>query len=333
MSEAEQEFRDSLRRAGDVVVPVAPLDPDEIIAASGGPSLSRPRSLGSGRRGLAAAAAVVLVAGAGLGAWAWLGRDGTVPATLAPAATPAASGARVLVELYSGRENPEVDLSASAADQLYARLADREAAGELEPGEPPESGLGFAGFAVRPADTSRPALRILTDAVYLDQAGTSMRLDDPHGSFYALVYDAISPLLDDATRAALPDTDPAIPDVEATVPPQQGAVGTWVLADPEQVTSRTTSLVLRVTRLECSGGKTGDLLKPVVSLGDNEIIIRTDAVPLGGGSHNCQGNDSVEVTVTLPEPIGDRRLIDAACLEGEAVRTSFCAEGAVRWTP
>lgn len=328
MSEAEQEFRDSLRRAGDVTIPVAPLDPDEIIAASG-----QPWGVGPGRRWLAAAAAVVLVAGVGLGTWVWLGRDGTVPATPAPVATPAASGDRVVVELYSGRENPEVDLDASVADQLYARLADQEAAGELEPGEPPESGLGFAGFVVRPADTSRPALRILTDAVYFDRSGTSMRLDDPHGSFYALVYDAVRPLLDDAARKALPDTDPAIPDVEATVPPQQGAVGTWVLADPKQVTSRTTSLVLRVTRLECSGGKTGDLLEPVVSWGDNEIIIRTDAAPLGGGFHTCPDNDAVEATVTLPEPIGDRSLVDAACLQGDAVRTSFCVEGAVRWTP
>ncbi len=99
------------------------------------------------------------------------------------------------------------------------------------------------------------------------------------------------------------------------------------------MTSRTTSLVLRVTRLECSGGKTGDLLEPVVSSGDNEIIIRTDAAPLGGGNHTCPGNDSVEVTVILPEPVGDRSLVDAACLQGEAVRTSFCATGAVRWTP
>ena len=71
----------------------------------------------------------------------------------------------------------------------------------------------------------------------------------------------------------------------------------------------------------------------MVSTSTDDIVVRTDAVANPPGMYNCLGNDSVAVTVTLSEPIGDRTLIDAACLAGDAVRTSSCQTGAIRWTP
>ncbi|MFT4110123.1 hypothetical protein [Propionicimonas sp.] len=331
MDEFEQEIRDSLQRAGEVALAVAPLDPDE-IASSPARRGARPPWGGSVRPWIAAAAAVALLAGT-LGVVVWLGGGRAVPAVPAPAATVAGSGGRVVVELYSGRENPEVALDAGVADELYLMLADQEAAGLLEPGDAPTPGLGFGGLVVVPADSSRPSLRVLPTAVYLDRGGRPSRLDDPDGAFYSRVYDAVGPLLDEEVRRVLPDTDPAIPDVTATIPPQRGATATWVVAEPQKLAAGSTTVVLAVTRLECSGGKTGDLLEPSVSMGADEVIIRVDAAPLGAGSRTCPGNDAVEVAVGLPEPLGDRRLVDAACLEGDAVRTSECATGAVRWKP
>ncbi|MGC3994471.1 MAG: hypothetical protein QM779_10255 [Propionicimonas sp.] len=332
MDEFEQEIRDSLSRASGVEIAAAPLDADE-IARRAATWRARPRVARSVRPWLAAAAAVALLAGTALGVVVWLGGGRTVPAVPAPVATPAASGDRVVVELYSGRENPEVALDAGVADELYRMLADQEAAGLLEPGDAPTSDLGFAGLLVVPADTSRPSLRVLPTAVYLEQDGRPSRLDDPDGNFYSRVYDAIRPLLEDSVRQALPDTDPAVPTVTATVPPQRGVTATWVLAEPQKLTAGSTTVVIDVTRLECSGGRTGELLEPVVSVAAGEVIIRVDAVPLGAGLRTCPGNDAVEVAVGLPEPLGDRRLVDAACLEGDAVRTSACSAGAVRWKP
>ena len=82
MSEFEDKIRDSLRRADTEIIPVAPLDPDEIASRASG----RAPRVGVARAWLAVAAAIVLVAGAGFGAWSWLGRGSMVPAV--PAAAP-----------------------------------------------------------------------------------------------------------------------------------------------------------------------------------------------------------------------------------------------------
>lgn len=324
MSDFEDKIRDNLRRVDTAVIPVVPLDPDEI--ASRAPR--RGGWAGAARNWLAVAAAIVLVAGAGLGAWSWLGRGSTVPA--APAAAPQSS---VEIDVFSGRENPRVDLDAAVTTSLYAMLADQEGAGLLRPAVLPEQGLGFRGFVLTPADSSLPVLRILPTAVYVNRSGSYQQLPDPNMHFYNRVYDAIRPLIGDDVRDALPATNPEIPNVTATIPPAIGSPAIWVLAKPKSVSRASTSLELKVTRLECASGKTGTILQPVVSVGPGDIVIRADAEPLTGGGGDCQGNDSVTVTVPLPEPVGDRPLIDAACLEGRTLRTSLCAEGPARWTP
>jgi len=324
MSEFEDKIRDSLRRADSEIIPVAPLDPNEIASRAPG----RAPRVGVARAWLAVAAAIVLVTGAGFGAWSWLGRGSTVPA--APAPVPQNS---VEIDVFSGRENPRVNLDAAVTGQLYAMLSDQEAAGPLKPAALPEQGLGFRGFILIPADTSLPVLRILSTAVYVKGSGPYLRLDDPNEHFYTRVYDAIRPLIGEDVRGALPEPNPKIPNVTATIPPAIGSTAIWVLKNPKNVTKTSTRLELEVTRAECSGGKTGTILPPEVSFGPSGIVIRAAAEPLGDGSQSCPGNDSVTVTVMLPEPVGDRPLIDAACLEGSAVRTSFCADGAARWKP
>lgn len=44
----------------------------------------------------------------------------------------------------------------------------------------------------------------------------------------------------------------------------------------------------------------------------------------------ASGCDSVPVRVDLEEAVGDRELVDGACLGGEAASTSVCGT-AVRW--
>jgi hypothetical protein len=113
----------------------------------------------------------------------------------------------------------------------------------------------------------------------------------------------------------------------------EGSTGVWELLDAAAVGPESTELRLGVTRLECASGETGTVLQPDVQFERDRIVIRTDVEPLTGGTYDCQGNNTVPVNVGLSEPIGNRDLVDAACLGGEAVDTVFCADGPVRWSP
>jgi hypothetical protein len=334
MSDFEDQVRKSLRPAASMPIPVAPLDPSEIAEQA-----RRPRRGGATRVWLAAAAAIAVVAGVGLVATYWPGRGQGVPAVpIAPASTgsPSSSSApgsaTVKLLMFSGRPDPTATLDADVVRELYAMLADQEAAGLLKPSDPAPDDLGFRGFLVTSADSSQPALQILPTAVYLERSGT-YRLDDPDQSFYNRVYDAIASQLEADVRAALPDSNPAIPTVSASVPPQVGVTATWVPTQPNSIDQHTQFFEIFVTRLECASGKTGELLTPVVSVSDKDVVIRVDAKVRQSGADTCQSNNPVRVSITLPEPLGNRSLVDAACLSGDAVRTTACADGAVRWKP
>ena len=118
-------------------------------------------------------------------------------------------------------------------------------------------------------------------------------------------------------------------------PAAPGAEGTWELVSASEITPDSKSIEIGVIRLGCAGGVTGEVAKPVVGYEQDRIIIRADVVPHSDldAVYTCPGNDSVSVTINLDEAIGDRELIDAACLAGEATGTSFCADGAARWKP
>lgn len=112
-----------------------------------------------------------------------------------------------------------------------------------------------------------------------------------------------------------------------------GDTGTWELLNSAEVTPYSTTLRLAVTRLGCAGGVTGTVLDPHVQVEEERIVIRTDVEPLPPGAYNCQGNNSVPVTVDLKEAVGKRELVDAACLEGHTVTLARCTNNGVRWRP
>lgn len=104
-------------------------------------------------------------------------------------------------------------------------------------------------------------------------------------------------------------------------------------APPESVTAQTTTLHVSVSRASCAGGVTGEVLEPQVSIQADRITIRTDAKPLPDGAYTCQSNDWVPVTVELQEPVGNRKLFDALCLDSARLTHSHCMDGGVRWRP
>jgi hypothetical protein len=84
-----------------------------------------------------------------------------------------------------------------------------------------------------------------------------------------------------------------------------------------------------VTRLDCNGGVTGEVLEPTVEVDNAEIVVTFTVKAAPGG--DCPTNDQVPFVVDVGQPIGARRLLDGACRPtGEAASTSFCEDGGVR---
>ncbi|MEE6272269.1 hypothetical protein V2J56_02775 [Georgenia sp. MJ206] len=113
----------------------------------------------------------------------------------------------------------------------------------------------------------------------------------------------------------------------------RGEAATWALSDPAAVSAGSVSIDIGVTRLACASGVTGEVLEPQVTYEADRVVVEVDVAPLGGSAtsiHTCQGNDVVPVRVELDEPIGDRQLVDGACLAGLAIDTAFCLDAA-RW--
>ena len=94
------------------------------------------------------------------------------------------------------------------------------------------------------------------------------------------------------------------------------------------------SFIAQVTRLGCNDGITGQVNTPDVQLSQTRIVITFTVERATDGAHTCPGNAEVRYTVNVGEPIGNRQLIDGACVsEGEAKTTSFCTDDGVRWNP
>lgn len=326
MNELEQAFRDALRRADRIEIPVPSIDPAEISGRGRFPW----------RSVLAAAAAVVVVAGVGI-VWVLAGR-GPGAALPGPVGPSEAAGATVEVDLFSGQVNPVVDLPASVTDELYA-LLDKyaDAAPHTDPREPV---LGFRGFLVTPVDESRPVLRIQPESVRFGPVHDYRTFQDSDQVFYKFVLDAVrGSLSEDVLKALDESTQPVPPDQSETPLPEESPsstnrtydTATWVLLEP--VTPESTSLVIGVTRLGCANGETGKVFPAVVEYTEDQILIRVDVEAWNDEPADCQGNEEVLFSVQLDEPIGQRQLVDVACLSGEAQGTTFCSGGAVRWQP
>lgn len=110
-----------------------------------------------------------------------------------------------------------------------------------------------------------------------------------------------------------------------------GATASWEIDTVTPPTQESRSFTALVTRLGCSDGNTGKVLEPIVSPSEGQIVVTFTVKALPAGAYSCPGNDQVPHLVDLGEPVGNRRLVDGACLAGEAVSTSFCTDGPVRW--
>ena len=77
---------------------------------------------------------------------------------------------------------------------------------------------------------------------------------------------------------------------------------------------RARSFPIEVTEIECASGQPADdrLLPPEIVLSDDAVTITVLVATLDDDERTCQGNPSVEVEIELPEPLGDRMLLDGS---------------------
>jgi hypothetical protein len=88
----------------------------------------------------------------------------------------------------------------------------------------------------------------------------------------------------------------------------------WHLAEPSDADATTLDVV--VSERECVGGQAvGDrLLGPQVVMTDDALRIAFAAEPPPGDAFDCPSNPEAEVTVDLPEPLGDRDIIEGLAI-------------------
>lgn len=123
------------------------------------------------------------------------------------------------------------------------------------------------------------------------------------------------------------------PGLDADVNSQRnGETAVWRANPEDPPTSSAETFTALVTRLDCSSGVTGEVLEPSIVVRHDAVVVTFEVAPLPRGNYTCQGNDEVPYVVDVGEPIGVRDVVDGACLSGEAQSTSFCTDGAVRWS-
>ena len=117
-------------------------------------------------------------------------------------------------------------------------------------------------------------------------------------------------------------------------PPVDTAAASWALAPGQEVGPDSSLLDVLVTRVGCNSGVTGHVEEPDVVLEDDRVVVTFVVTPGEPEAATCQGNPEEPWLLTLPEPLGDRSLVDGQCLIDDAVAgTVFCVDGGVRHRP
>jgi hypothetical protein len=118
-----------------------------------------------------------------------------------------------------------------------------------------------------------------------------------------------------------------------TAPASDRAFAVWQLSPEQSLTEGATVYIAVVSRLGCNGGVTGSVNSPDIDISEAEVVVTFFVSPGEPQVADCQGNDQIDYEVTLPEALGDRKLVDGACESAEAESTVYCDDGGVRYSP
>jgi len=116
-----------------------------------------------------------------------------------------------------------------------------------------------------------------------------------------------------------------------TVQLLKGDAAVWSLRMHNDVNSGSNAFTALVSSAGCA-----EYVRHSVAFDASEIVITFAVAPVNPRNH-CQSqvDPTVAVPVHLDQAVGNRRLLDGACLSGTpASTTSFCVRnGSVRWQP
>lgn len=107
----------------------------------------------------------------------------------------------------------------------------------------------------------------------------------------------------------------------------------WTLLDSSKITKDSTTLHIQVNHGTCGTSSSPKVLEPRVQIRSDRVTIESVAESVPNGDAMCAMLQYVPLTVTLPEPIGNREVVDGACLDPSEDQSYFCTDGAVRWHP
>jgi hypothetical protein len=62
----------------------------------------------------------------------------------------------------------------------------------------------------------------------------------------------------------------------------------------------------------CASGTAVDAPKPEVTYSATQVTLTIWGTPPGGNSFSCQANPTIELTVPLTEPLGNRKVVQGA---------------------
>lgn len=115
-------------------------------------------------------------------------------------------------------------------------------------------------------------------------------------------------------------------------PPRSRESAVWEVAERASIDATATTFTADVSRLACSSGVTGKVFAPSVDETATTVVVTFTVAPLGPGGQTCQSNNFVPYVVRLQAPLGDRLLVDGACLPGgDAKTTRLCRRDGVRY--
>lgn len=107
----------------------------------------------------------------------------------------------------------------------------------------------------------------------------------------------------------------------------------WDLAPDQTLDADATTFTVGVTRVGCNSGETGTVNDPDITIEDDRIVIAFTVSPGEPRSADCQGNPAVPYDVELPEPLGDRELVDPQCEATSISDGDACTDDGIRYTP
>lgn len=105
-------------------------------------------------------------------------------------------------------------------------------------------------------------------------------------------------------------------ELQTVLPPGLSRVD-WLVDPGVPIDPDATEISVLATERECASGQPmGDrLLEPDIVITDDAIYLAF-AARAQDGAQTCQGNPETQVTVQLPEPIGDRPILDGLSISG-----------------